>query len=129
MNLDEAVELLTVVSAIPAKKSAKHPEIRVVHAIGISPKTPEGAEAAFAWADVLMVEYHLNDRSFEQTIAEAAQRGIGIVVKKGLASGTLPPAEAIRFVLRNPHVHSLVVGGLSLEHIKANARAAAPSRP
>jgi hypothetical protein len=34
MKLDEAVELLRVVSAIPVNKSAKHPEIRVVHAIG-----------------------------------------------------------------------------------------------
>jgi hypothetical protein len=34
MNLDEAVELLKVVSAIPVKKSAKRPEIRIVHAIG-----------------------------------------------------------------------------------------------
>lgn len=34
MNLDEAVELLKVVSAIPVKESAKHPEIRIVHAIG-----------------------------------------------------------------------------------------------
>jgi hypothetical protein len=34
MNLDEAVELLRLVSAIPVKKSAKHPEIRIVHAIG-----------------------------------------------------------------------------------------------
>jgi hypothetical protein len=34
MNLDEAVELLRVVSAIPVKKPAKHPEISVVRAIG-----------------------------------------------------------------------------------------------
>jgi hypothetical protein len=34
MKLDEAVELLKVVSAIPVRESAKHPEIRVVHAIG-----------------------------------------------------------------------------------------------
>jgi hypothetical protein len=34
MNLDEAVELLRVVSAIPVKKSAKQPEIRIVHALG-----------------------------------------------------------------------------------------------
>jgi hypothetical protein len=34
MNLDEAVELLRIVSAIPVKKSAKHPEIRIVHAVG-----------------------------------------------------------------------------------------------
>jgi hypothetical protein len=34
MNLDEAVELLRVVSAIPVKKSTKYPEIRIVRAIG-----------------------------------------------------------------------------------------------
>jgi hypothetical protein len=34
MNLFEAVELLRVVSAIPVKKSAKHPEIRIVQAVG-----------------------------------------------------------------------------------------------
>jgi hypothetical protein len=34
MNLDEAVELLKIVSEIPVKKSAKHPEIRIVHAVG-----------------------------------------------------------------------------------------------
>jgi hypothetical protein len=34
MNLHEAVELLRVVSAIPVRKSAKHPELRIVHAVG-----------------------------------------------------------------------------------------------
>jgi hypothetical protein len=34
MNLDEAVELLKVVSAIPVKKSAKRPEIRIFNEIG-----------------------------------------------------------------------------------------------
>jgi len=34
MNLNEAVELLKVVSAIPVKKSVKHPEISVVHDVG-----------------------------------------------------------------------------------------------
>jgi hypothetical protein len=34
MNLDEAIELLRIVSAIPVKESAKRPEIRIVHVIG-----------------------------------------------------------------------------------------------
>jgi hypothetical protein len=34
MNLDEAVELLKVISAIPVKKSAKRPEMRIVRAVG-----------------------------------------------------------------------------------------------
>jgi aryl-alcohol dehydrogenase-like predicted oxidoreductase len=96
----------------------------LVRAIGLSGKTVEGARQALAWADVLMVEYHLRDRSHEGVIAEAAARGVGVVVKKGLASGSLPAHEAIRFVLDSPHVSSLVVGGLSLEHVRANLAAA-----
>jgi aryl-alcohol dehydrogenase-like predicted oxidoreductase len=42
------------------------------------------------------------------------------VVKKGLASGKLPAEEAIGFVLSNAGVASLVVGGLNLEHFRAN---------
>jgi hypothetical protein len=34
MNLDEAVELLKVVSAITMKEPAKRPEIRIFHEIG-----------------------------------------------------------------------------------------------
>ena len=95
-----------------------------VRAIGLSGKTVEGARRALEWADVLMVEYHLRDRSHEAVIAEAASRGLGIVVKKGLASGELPAEEAIRFVLETPHVASLVIGGLSLDHFCANLAAA-----
>jgi aryl-alcohol dehydrogenase-like predicted oxidoreductase len=100
---------------------------KLVSAIGLSGKTIEGARQALAWADVLMVEYHLRDRSHEALIAEAAARGVGVVVKKGLASGELPANEAIRFVLGNPHVASLVIGGLSIEHFRANLAAAAHS--
>jgi aryl-alcohol dehydrogenase-like predicted oxidoreductase len=96
-----------------------------VRAIGLSGKTVDGARQALEWADVLMVEYHLRDRSHESLIAEAAARGVGIVVKKGLASGELPAEEAIRFVLGNPQVSSLVVGGLSLDHFRTNLAAAA----
>lgn len=92
----------------------------VIRAIGLSGKTIDGAMLALNWADVLMVEYNLNDRSHEPVIAEALARGVGIVVKKGLASGHLDPAESIRFVLSNPGVNSLVVGGLNLDHIRAN---------
>jgi aryl-alcohol dehydrogenase-like predicted oxidoreductase len=95
-----------------------------VHAIGLSGKTVEGARQALEWADVLMVEYHLRDRSHEAVLSEAAARGVGVVVKKGLASGELPADEAIRFVLANPNVASLVIGGLSLAHFRGNLAAA-----
>jgi len=108
--------------AVPVLRELK--QRGLVRAIGLSGKTVEGARQALDWADVLMVEYHIEDRSHEELMAQSAERGIGIVVKKGLASGHLPAAEAIRFVLANPHVASLIVGGLGLEHFRSNIAAA-----
>jgi aryl-alcohol dehydrogenase-like predicted oxidoreductase len=95
-----------------------------VRAVGFSGKTPCGAERALEWADVLMVEYHIEDRSHESVIREADRRGIGVVVKKGLASGRLPAAEAIAFVLGQPGVSSLIVGSLNVDHLAENVAAA-----
>jgi len=96
----------------------------LVRAIGLSGKTVAGGRLALDWADAIMVEYHLDDQSHAEVIDDAARRGVGVVVKKGLASGRLPPAEAIGFVLRSPGVASLVVGGLNLDHIRSNVAAA-----
>jgi aryl-alcohol dehydrogenase-like predicted oxidoreductase len=94
-----------------------------VRAIGMSGKTVEGALESLKWADVLMVEYHLQDRSHEQAMATAVERGVGVVIKKGLAAGHLPADDALRFVLGNPHVGSMVVGGFNIDHIRANIAA------
>ncbi len=94
--------------------------------IGLSAKTREGARAALAWADVIMVEYHVEDRAAEPVIAEAATKGVGVLVKKGLASGRLDAAGSIRFALANPGVSSVIVGSLSLDHMRANVEASAP---
>lgn len=96
--------------------------------IGLSSKTPEAASLALDWADALMVEYHLDDRSHEAVIEEAARRGVNVIVKKGLASGRLPAADAVRFVLTNPGVTCLTVGSLNLEHLRQNLEAARAAR-
>lgn len=88
--------------------------------IGLSAKSPEGSLAAIPWADVLMVEYHLADRSQEAALEAAAAAGLGIVVKKGLAAGQLSAAEAIPFVLANRAVATLIVGSLNAEHLREN---------
>ena len=92
----------------------------MIRAIGFSGKTVEGAEAALRWADVLMIEYHLNDRSHEEIVDQAAGAGVGVVIKKALASGTLSAEDAISFVLSNPAVSSVIVGSLNLDHLAAN---------
>ena len=92
--------------------------------IGFSGKTVAAARLALDWAHVLMVEYHIDDLSHRDLIAEATSRGVGVLVKKGLASGRLPAAEAIPFVLQTPGVTNLVIGGLSLEHLAENVATA-----
>ncbi|HTN77499.1 MAG TPA: aldo/keto reductase [Pirellulaceae bacterium] len=109
-----------VVSVLQELKAAGQ-----IRAIGLSGKTPAAAELALAWADLLMIEFHLSDTSHAAVLQAAAQRNIGVVVKKGLASGQLAPEIAIPFVLSQPGVSSLVVGGLNLEHMASNLRFAA----
>lgn len=99
-----------------------------IRAIGLSCKTVGGAELALAWADALMVEYHSDYRDFETVMHQASDQGVAVVVKKGLASGHLPPAEAIRFVLAHPAVTSLVVGGLNIDHFRTNWQTALAAR-
>lgn len=96
----------------------------VVASIGLSARTRAAAQAALAWADVLMLEYHAEDRAQEPVISAAGDAGVGVVIKKGLASGRLPAEAAIRFVLGNAGVDSLVVGGRDMGHMVENLRIA-----
>ena len=100
----------------------------LVRHIGLSGKTAAGHSAALDWADVIMAEYHAGNRGEEVVLTEAAAAGVGVLVKKGLAAGHLEPGPAIRFVLSNPDVSSLVVGGLNLDHIRENIGYATTSR-
>jgi aryl-alcohol dehydrogenase-like predicted oxidoreductase len=91
-----------------------------VRTIGLSGKTPRGFELAMHWADVLMIEYHIQDTQHADTIAKAHAQGLGVLCKKGLASGHLPPKDAIQFVLKNPCITNLVIGGLNVSHLRDN---------
>lgn len=103
-------------------------ETGLVRQIGHSAKTIAGAHNAMEWADVLMVEYHLSDRSTEPVITDAAAAGVGIVIKKALASGKLPVRDALQFVATNPGVTSLAVGTLNLDHMRDNLVAIEPRK-
>jgi aryl-alcohol dehydrogenase-like predicted oxidoreductase len=98
-----------------------------VGAVGFSAKHVEGARAALADSriDALMLEYHPNKPEMAPVIAEAARSGRGVFIKKPLASGTLDPSHAIPWILQNMGVTSVVVGGLSLARLHANAALAA----
>ncbi len=110
--------ILEGTDAVPALVALR--EAGRVRAIGLSAKTAAAPRAALDWSDAIMVEYHLDDRSAETVIGEAAARGLGVVVKKGLASGRLPPVAAVPFALANPGVSTLIVGSLSEAHLREN---------
>lgn len=99
-----------------------------IRAIGLSGKTVPGAKKALEWADILMVEYHLNDHSHHDLMTEAAANDVAIFVKKGLASGKLPADESIQFVLSHPAATSLIIGGLNFDHFRQNWQTALRAR-
>ncbi len=102
----------------------RYKEQGIIRNIGLSGKHPEAAKESFIWADVTMLEYHLNDQSHADVITEAARQGVGVFIKKGLAAGHLPPKKAISFLLTNPAICSIVIGGLNIKHIQSNLKSA-----
>jgi aryl-alcohol dehydrogenase-like predicted oxidoreductase len=102
-----------------------------VGAIGFSPKSQAGALAAIEQSDVdaLMLEYHPRDASMAPAIAAAGAAGKAVFVKKPLASGHLPPHEAIPWILANPNVTCIVLGGLNAERLRVNAALTVSTRP
>ena len=112
------LDILASTDVLPTLRSLR--DAGIIRAIGFSGKTVEGALAAMPHVDVLMIEYHILDRSHEHVIREAHVRGVGVVIKKGLASGRLSPHEAVPFLLANQAIASVVIGGLDLDHIRQN---------
>jgi aryl-alcohol dehydrogenase-like predicted oxidoreductase len=96
----------------------------LTRAIGLSGKTLGGHREALAWADGVMIEYNARERGQEPLLAEAAAAGVGVLVKKALASGHLPAEEALPFVLDRAEVTSVVIGSLSVDHLAAAVRLA-----
>lgn len=93
-----------------------------IGAIGFSGKTVEGHVAAIETGvvDCLMVEYHALDDSQRPAMEAAVAAGLGVLVKKGLASGRLDPETALPFCLEGPGVASVVVGSLTTSNLERN---------
>ncbi len=92
-----------------------------VRAVGMSHKTEAGGRRALALGcDVIMATLNLDQRGELGLIAEAAAAGVGVLVKKALASGHAGP-ESLRFAAAQPGVSSVVVGTIDPAHLQANA--------
>jgi aryl-alcohol dehydrogenase-like predicted oxidoreductase len=78
--------------------------------------------------DVVMVNYNALDRESASWITEGADRGVGVLVKKPLASGRAP-GSSLREVLGLGGVSAAIVGTTSPDHLRENARWASGSTP
>jgi predicted aldo/keto reductase-like oxidoreductase len=93
------------------------------------------------YPEVITIQYNLLDRQLEDAIAEAHERGIGVVVMGPVAGGRLGatsktleelvpgikrvPELAMRFVLANPNVDVALSGMSTLAQLEENAKTCA----
>jgi aryl-alcohol dehydrogenase-like predicted oxidoreductase len=95
-------------------------------AIGVSTKTPGGAAACLPRCDALMLTLNPAHRDDLPLIEESRRRGVGVIVKKALASGhDADPSAALRFAATTPGVTSVIVGTIDRGHLASNCRAVA----
>ncbi len=109
-----------------------------VRAIGISTKTLGGALLAIdRGVDVIMVTYNACETADGPAIDRAAAAGVGVLIKKALASGHVerlgvaatdasPVETALRFVFAPPRgvaVSAAVVGTINPQHLREAALA------
>ena len=101
-----------------------------VRAVGISTKTPAGATLAVQHCDVVMLTLNDAHQGDLPAIEAARAAGVGILVKKALASGHAgdPPGSLARAVA-TPGVGSAIVGTTNIQHLRAGAAAAQGALP
>jgi aryl-alcohol dehydrogenase-like predicted oxidoreductase len=93
----------------------------LIRAVGASIGSIPGGELALSHAharcDVLMLTLNQHDRSMAGLVARAHAQGVGVLIKKPLASGHVDPAESLRGVLNTPGVTAAVVGTANPAHL------------
>ncbi len=101
----------------------------LIRAIGMSTKTMEGGLRAVRELDVVMLTWNLQQQDRE-AVALARQLGKGVLVKKGLMSGHVQQQgrdlvlESMTLILREPGIHSMIVGTINPEHLASNMKLA-----
>lgn len=93
-----------------------------IGAIGISHKTHDGAMLAIEQGvDILMTTLNRDDMSEASLIEDAASQGVGILIKKALASGHNAPKD-LQLVAQCAGVGSIVVGTTDIDHLHDNVK-------
>lgn len=97
----------------------------VVRCVGFSGKGASDGRTALPLADVLMCTVHDGDRGQAPLAAAAGAAGVGVLVKKPMASGNRADPAALGRIVRLPGVTAAITGTLRADHLAANAAAVA----
>ena len=106
-----------------------------IRAFGFSGKTLEGGLLAARHADALMVTFNPGYLDERPVISACHQQGMGVLIKKALASGHLasgtttdaptdPVRHSLELVLREPGVSSAIIGTINTQHLQDNVHKA-----
>ena len=97
----------------------------LIRAYGISTKTVEGGIAAAKISDAVMATYHVDYTAEQPVLDFCGAHHKGVLIKKAFASGhAADPTAALRFVLQQPSVTSVIVGTINPQHLRQNVAAA-----
>jgi len=99
----------------------------MIRATGISTKTAAGALEAAALGpaggcDILMLTLNAQEQADLPAIRAAHANGVGVLIKKALASGHEPAPDAIARCFAEPGVSSIIIGTINPAHIAENAQ-------
>jgi aryl-alcohol dehydrogenase-like predicted oxidoreductase len=101
----------------------------LIRAIGMSTKTEAGGLRAVRDLDVVMLTYNLQQQD-SAAVTLAHELGKGVLVKKGLMSGHVHEkgrdlvSESMALILRQPGIHSMIVGTIDPAHLASNVATA-----
>lgn len=97
----------------------------LIRAFGMSTKTVEGGIAAAKYSDAVMATYN-SEYTDEQAVLDfCGTHRKGVLIKKAFASGhTADTASALRHVLKQPSVTSIIVGTINPLHLQQNVAVA-----
>ena len=92
-----------------------------VHAEVVTDAVVGGERAIELGCDVIMATLNLDEQAEAELIDRAGREGVGVLVKKALASGH-SGTESLRFAATASGVSSVIVGTINPDHLRDNAR-------
>ena len=97
----------------------------LIRAYGMSTKTIEGGIAAAKNSDAVMATYNSEYTDEQPVLDFCGAHRKGVLIKKAFASGhTTDTSSALRSVLQQPSVTSIIVGTINPQHLQQNVAVA-----